>query len=96
MATQYFERTQCNRPLPYDGRISKNMLCAGEEIGGKDSCQGDSGGPLTASTRTKPLLVGVVSWGDGCGLPRRVGIYTRVANFAGWIKSCTADATKCN
>jgi secreted trypsin-like serine protease len=91
----YVERDTCNRPLAYDGRITKNMICAGVDAGGKDSCQGDSGGPLTANTGSATTLVGVVSWGEGCAQPNRVGVYTRVANYADWVKGCASDPEKC-
>jgi secreted trypsin-like serine protease len=73
-------------------QITDNMFCAGLPQGGADSCQGDSGGflgaPAKASSGAKPSFVqlGVVSWGIGCARPELFGVYTRVANYANWIK----------
>ena len=77
----------CNRPQSYGGSVTTNMLCAGVEMGGKDTCQGDSGGPLTIQTPQGRMLVGAVSWGDGCGRPYKFGVYTRLSRFTGWIRS---------
>jgi trypsin len=70
---------QCERAYPgsVEGTyMPATMLCAGEEQGGRDACQGDSGGPLVAQGR----LIGLVSWGSGCGRPGSPGVYTRVSD----------------
>jgi trypsin len=71
---QYMPTAECNKHLSNEVR-GDSMLCAGVDAGGKDSCQGDSGGPIFGSNN---VLVGVVSWGYGCGfkgLPVRDDMY---------------------
>lgn len=50
---------------------------------GVDSCKSDSGGPLIADSK----LAGIVSWGKGCAVKDRPGVYTSVAKFTNWIET---------
>ncbi|KAM6449223.1 serine protease 55-like, partial [Liasis olivaceus] len=78
--------------------ITRNMVCAGYEQGGRDACQGDSGGPLMClppshGSRGSPrrwYQVGIVSWGRSCAAPRSPGVYTRVANYHSWLEQTSA------
>jgi secreted trypsin-like serine protease len=82
----------CNRPESYNGDITANMICAGREAGGIDSCQGDSGGPLSATLNGRRVLIGVVSFGEGCARRLKFGVYARVPVAAQWIASTTGTA----
>uniref|UniRef100_A0A8C5WEB8 Peptidase S1 domain-containing protein n=1 Tax=Leptobrachium leishanense TaxID=445787 RepID=A0A8C5WEB8_9ANUR len=67
--------------------IQSEKICSGYKAGGKDSCQGDSGGPLVCKVDSMWILAGIVSWGDGCALAYRPGVYTLVPFYQSWIKS---------
>ena len=71
--------------------ILDGMLCAGDLNGGMDSCYGDSGGPLTCFKDGIPLLIGIVSWGDGCAQKNKPGVYTRVSYYVEWIDGIIKD-----
>ncbi|KAF5295126.1 hypothetical protein FQA39_LY13277 [Lamprigera yunnana] len=62
-----------------EDRLSENMFCAGHKEGKIDACQGDSGGPLQTKNQAGVMdVIGVVSWGRGCGRPNLPGIYTKI------------------
>lgn len=71
----------------YGSRVTNDHICAGYQTGGRDSCQGDSGGPLVRVLDNRYELVGIVSFGYGCGQPGAPGVYTRVASYIDWIKA---------
>ncbi|CAH2049113.1 unnamed protein product, partial [Iphiclides podalirius] len=73
--------------------LSENQLCAGKLSGGVDACQGDSGGPLQVKIQLPSnsqgsihYLIGVTSFGVGCGRANTPGVYTRVSSFIDWIE----------
>lgn len=65
--------------------ISDNVLCAGILGQRMDACEGDSGGPMVTLYRDTWFLLGLVSWGEGCGNVEKLGIYTKVSNYNEWI-----------
>jgi hypothetical protein len=77
--------TEAQCQAAYGSDVDSSVICAGLEQGGADSCSGDSGGPLVVPAGDGWALAGVVSWGDGCGLPGKYGVYTRVASYEAWI-----------
>lgn len=62
------------------------MLCAGYPQGERDACVGDSGGPLMIQQNGVYRQIGIVSQGEGCAIPGKYGIYTRVSSYANWIQ----------
>ncbi|XP_037881429.1 serine protease filzig-like [Glossina fuscipes] len=65
----------------------ESVICAGFVVGGKDTCKGDSGGPLMIPELYKGItryyLIGVVSYGHGCG--QAPGIYISTQYWMDWI-----------
>ncbi|XP_028179310.1 protein masquerade, partial [Ostrinia furnacalis] len=64
--------------------LPTSSFCAGGEEG-NDACQGDGGGPLVCQDDGFYELVGLVSWGFGCGRRDVPGVYVKVSSFIGWI-----------
>lgn len=88
-----FQGTDCSTVFPGSGanylRDPTNQLCAGQpNVGGVDACGGDSGGPLVCldDATQRWVVVGVVSYGEGCARPNFPGVYAKVSSYYDWIQ----------
>ncbi|XP_037382051.1 tissue-type plasminogen activator [Talpa occidentalis] len=87
-----YPASRCTSQHLLNKTVTNNMLCAGDTRSGgdqvnlHDACQGDSGGPLVCMKDNHMVLVGIISWGLGCGQKDVPGVYTKVANYLDWIQ----------
>lgn len=85
--TPIISDTECDQAYGSDYQ-SSTMVCAGDLATGSVTCdgnQGEDGGPLVVDDAGSPLLVGVTSWDDYCGVPLYPGVYARVAALRGFL-----------
>lgn len=88
---------ECNGTYtrPYYRKMARGVdpetqMCAGSRTEEKDTCQGDSGGPLQIqhpSVHCMYSVLGLTSFGRGCGNKNVPNIYTRVQGYVPWIES---------
>ncbi|MCZ8309793.1 MAG: serine protease [Magnetospirillum sp.] len=86
--------TERCRSMPFVGaHASDHFVCALGSDGG-DACTNDSGGPLVSFQHPsrEPALVGIVSFGFGCGQRGIPGMYTNVALHFDWISRIISQA----
>lgn len=88
-------------------RLRSDEICAGTPDGdnnglsdaGPDTCKADSGGPLMCrlGSQKTPFLVGITSWGDGCGKEGSPGVYSSISEHYEFIenKVLTTTTTTC-
>lgn len=71
--------------------VGKGQICAlGDDHA--DACQGDSGGPVVRTVAGRPMVIGLVSYGMGCGLPDTPGVYVDLRSYLEWIRQATMQA----
>ncbi|XP_066509082.1 vitamin K-dependent protein C-like [Hoplias malabaricus] len=85
------DHAECARHMV--NNLTQNVLCAGIIGKVRDACEGDSGGPMMTLYHNTWFLIGLVSWGEGCGRTDKLGIYTKVANYLEWIDNTRKDVT---
>eukprot|EP00980_Cylindrotheca_fusiformis_P020361 scaffold7377_cov92-Cylindrotheca_fusiformis.AAC.1 len=79
---------ECNKTYAENFLEEETLFCAGVPDGSQDTCQGDSGGPLVLEKSSNShVLVGLVSWGEGCGRPGIPGVYARTSAALEWIQN---------
>ncbi len=84
--TTVIDREFCNSPTVYGGRIAPDMLCATAKLPRIDPCQGFSGSGLISQAGNELQLIGLVSWGEGCGRPNKPTVYAQISSHARWIR----------
>lgn len=80
-----FKHVSHNKRIP----MNDNTLCAKSDSSSEDLCYGDSGGPFIVNNH----LIGIVSWGKGCGMGLPDG-FTRVSTLSGWIRDILSSQAK--
>jgi len=70
--------------------LHERVFCA-QDVERK-TCVGDSGGPVVQGDAANNMkLVGIASWGSSkCEADGAPGVYTRISDYADWIKSVIA------
>lgn len=94
--------SECQKIYPSRVHLDSMMCAVGLKVPGTtairtDSCEGDAGGPLIhINSYKQSILVGIVSWGEGCARDRFAGVYTRVGIYDKWISEniCACDPSK--
>uniref|UniRef100_UPI0034A26E80 transmembrane serine protease 12 isoform 3 precursor n=1 Tax=Rattus norvegicus TaxID=10116 RepID=UPI0034A26E80 len=83
----FISREICNSDRSYGGVIPNTSFCAGHENGTFDTCRGDSGGPLMCylTEHKRYFVMGVTSYGHGCGRRHFPGVYSSPSFFQQWL-----------
>ena len=73
-------------------------FCAGSAERGVGLCRGDSGGPFVMKVRHDGVMrwvaVGLVSWGEGCGIQGYYTFFTKLDPYLEWINQQMRESTR--
>ncbi|KAF7246658.1 Hepatocyte growth factor [Varanus komodoensis] len=76
---------RCNQDFGGSIVMKESEMCARAESIGSGTCERDYGGPLVCEQNRMKIVVGVIIPGRGCAIPKRPGIFVRVAFYSKWI-----------
>ncbi|XP_063922032.1 snake venom serine protease KN3-like [Zophobas morio] len=62
--------------------LDSTIICTRVEEGGRDACGGDSGGGLFY----EKTVIGIISSGRGCAMPKLAATYTKVESYLDFIE----------
>ena len=79
----------------YRNDVTEFTVCAGDATGLYDTCAGETGSPLFCRRHSdgRYVIVGIVSWSEGCGQPGKYGIFTHLLKLVDWVHEKMADYT---
>ena len=78
-----------------DAAISEGAICSGLIGRGSEICQGSSGSLLAVEgPKGRYVPAGVVSWGEGCALPGKYDVNTRISHYLDWIRQTMRGGSK--
>ncbi|XP_013190341.2 brachyurin [Amyelois transitella] len=81
---QVITPAECGILFGTTGSRDESICTSGS--GGVGICASDSGGPLTTISNDRRILIGLTSFGAGCGLSFPSG-YVRITQYLSWISS---------
>ncbi|XP_039209378.1 hepatocyte growth factor isoform X6 [Crotalus tigris] len=76
---------RCNQDFGGNVVPKESEMCARAESIGSGTCERDYGGPLVCEQNRIKIVVGVIIPGRGCAVPKRPGIFVKVAYYSKWI-----------
>jgi V8-like Glu-specific endopeptidase len=83
LSNQICESLTSNSSISFD---STSMFCVGQRKEGINICGGSSGSSaVMKNIEGDYKLIGMPSWGTGCGNPNSLDVYTRVSSITDWV-----------
>ncbi|XP_070611193.1 hepatocyte growth factor isoform X4 [Erythrolamprus reginae] len=76
---------RCSQDFGGNVVLKESEMCARAESIGSGTCERDYGGPLVCEQNRIKIVMGVIIPGRGCAVPKRPGVFVKVAYYSKWI-----------